>query len=490
MAVRPAETDIAPSGTLLGLLQRGRGDGWLHALAAPRATAVAALEQCVLHDPRRDWRLEHRSLYYARLYVALDAGLDGIARHLGHPDDARGADLLGPGEGGEERTGLALSVLGHLCSYGSTDALRLLRTYAARGADWRWALDELAVHDDEAGLRALGPDVLARFPRTEEGEAALTAAVRDGFEHRPWRIWAADPSRPDQRTRLARALEHGDFDRWQRQLRPSYRPPGWSVQAVFDWVQQGYDQTPRQWREAAAARCLSAVAGPDDRPALLAAAADGSPPVRAAALRHLAERAEPCAFPLIEAAATSPDPDVRRAAVTAFSRMSAAALRQARRWAARDDALGGAAGAMLARRGTPADAPRVLSALHRTVRSDGPDTLALRPLVEGAGRLAVAAAAPVLRHLYRETSSSLLRGHTVRALAVTDPSFAAGFGVECLWDCEEDTREVGARFATTGDARVVERLRRLAADPAERDRVQSAVRCRLAGAGRAGLQPR
>lgn len=26
---------IAPSGTLLGLLQRGRGDGTLHALAAP-----------------------------------------------------------------------------------------------------------------------------------------------------------------------------------------------------------------------------------------------------------------------------------------------------------------------------------------------------------------------------------------------------------------------------------------------------------------------
>ncbi|MGO4430165.1 HEAT repeat domain-containing protein, partial [Streptomyces sp. MCAF7] len=59
------DPDIAPSGTLLGLLQRGRGDGTLHALAAPRAESLAALHHCVLHDPRRDWQVENRSLYYA-----------------------------------------------------------------------------------------------------------------------------------------------------------------------------------------------------------------------------------------------------------------------------------------------------------------------------------------------------------------------------------------------------------------------------------------
>ena len=62
---------IAPSGTLLGLLQRGRGDGTLHALAAPRAEALAALNHCVLRDPRHDWQVENRSLYYARLYLDL-----------------------------------------------------------------------------------------------------------------------------------------------------------------------------------------------------------------------------------------------------------------------------------------------------------------------------------------------------------------------------------------------------------------------------------
>ncbi|KAB8161958.1 HEAT repeat domain-containing protein [Streptomyces sp. 3MP-14] len=472
MFASPTETDIAPSWTLLGLLQRGRGDGWLHALAAPRAEAVAALEHCVLHDPRADWQLERRSLYYARLYLELGADLRPIAEHLFDAEDATRSD--------EERTGLALSVLGHLATYGRGHALKLLRGYAVRGANWRWALDELAVRDSDAGLRALGPRILDRFPTTEEGEAALASAVRDSFEPRPWRIWAEDPDRPAQRKRLTAALEQGDFDRWQRQLRPSGPRPGWSVASVLDWARDGYEQSPRQWREAPAARCLAAVAGPEDRPALLAAAAGGHPAARAAALRHLADRADPRALALIEAATASPDPDLRRAALTAFSRMDGAAtLAQAREWAVRGDELGTTAAALLARRGTATDAPRVLAALHRAARTGGADSRELRPLVEGVGRLCVTAAVPVLRHLYRETPSSQLRCHAARALAATDPHFTNGLAVECLWDCEEETRQLGAESVPTGDARVMERMHSLARDPAEQAGVISAVRGRL-----------
>lgn len=481
MLTSPAETDIAPSGTLLGLLQRGRGDGALLALAAPRAEAVAALQRCVLHDPRQDWRLEDRSLYYARLYRELDADLTGISDHLFHPADGPAGEEDGERACCEERTGLALSVLGHLASYGNTGALELLRRYAAAGANWRWALDELAVRDDDAGLRALGPAIVARFPRTEVGERALAAAVRDAFEPRPWRIWAADTSRPGQVRRLARATERGDFDRWQRQLRPARSQPGWSVASVLEWVDEGAGQQPPLPRESAAVRCLAAVAGPADRPALLAAARDGSPAVRAAVLRHLAERQDPAALKLIEAAACGPDPEPAASAAAAFARMRGTdALEQARRWADRTDRLGGAAQAMLAQHGTGSDAPGVLAALRRTVRTRGTDAEQLWPLVEGAGRLAIAAAAPVLRHVYRETVSSRLRGCTARALAATDPCFPAGFAVECLWDCEEETREIAARSAASQDSRVLERLRRLAADPAEQHGVQSAVRGRLA----------
>ncbi|MEY7980412.1 HEAT repeat domain-containing protein, partial [Streptomyces pilosus] len=224
---------IAPSGTLLGLLQRGRGDGTLHALTAPRPEALAALNHCVLRDPRHDWQVENRSLYYARLYLDLHGELDAIEAHLFDPEDVLDTE--------ESRTGLALAVLGHLASYGRRDALELLRRYAAHGTNWAWALDELALRDDDAGLRALAAPVLARFATDAEGEAELAATVRDAFEPRPWRLWADDP-RPSVATRVRAAQEAGCFDRWQRQMRPTGPRPGWSVQAVFAWAEQGLER--------------------------------------------------------------------------------------------------------------------------------------------------------------------------------------------------------------------------------------------------------
>ncbi|WAZ20349.1 HEAT repeat domain-containing protein [Streptomyces cinnabarinus] len=460
---------IAPSGTLLGLLQRGRGDGTLHALTAPRAEALAALNHCVLSDPRHDWQVENRSLYYARLYLDLNGELDEIEAHLFAVEDVF--------DGEESRTGLALAVLGHLASYGRRDALALLRRYAATGANWAWALDELALRDDDAALRALAAPVLARFATDAEGEAELAAAVRDAFEPRPWRLWAEDP-RESIATRVRAAQEAGCFDRWQRQMRPSGPRPGWSVRAVFEWAQQGVDRGAAL--HVPAARCLAAVAGPEDRPEIVQAAEDGTEGARCTALRYLADSDDPDALDLIEAAVAAGPRPVVEAAVDAFERMcSPAVVDRARGWAHRPDPLGAAAGRMLACRGGAQDSDLVLAALREAVRGEGPDAPTLWTLVDGTGRLGIACAAPVLRHIYRETASSHLRGRTARALAATDPSFPSGFAVECLWDCEETTREIAARHAETGDNRVVERLRRLAADPAEEDEVQTAVRSRI-----------
>jgi hypothetical protein len=460
---------IAPSGTLLGLLQRGRGDGTLHALTAPRAEALAALDHCVLRDPRHDWQVENRSLYYARLYLDLSGELDAVEAHLFDPEDVLDTE--------ESRTGLALAVLGHLASYGRRDALALLRRYAATGSNWAWALDELALRDDDEALRALAAPVLARFPAGPEGEAELAAVVRDAFEPRPWRLWAEDP-RPSVSARVRAAQEAGSFDRWQRQLRPTGPRPGWSVRAVFDWAQQGLDRGAAL--HVPAARCLSAVAGPGDRAEIVRAARSGGDGARCTALRYLADAGDPGVLDLVEDAVADGGTLVAEAAVAAFERMrGAAAVQRARGWVHRPDALGAAAGRMLACRGGAQDKELVLAALREAVRGEGPDAPTLWTLVDGAGRLGIDCAAPVLRHVYRETASSHLRGRAARALAATDPSFATGFAVECLWDCEETTREIAARHAETGDARVVERLRRLAADPAEEAEVQTAVRSRI-----------
>ncbi|MEU6052687.1 HEAT repeat domain-containing protein [Streptomyces xanthochromogenes] len=460
---------IAPSGTLLGLLQRGRGDGTLHALAAPRDEALAALNHCVLSDPRTDWQVENRSLYYARLFLDLDGGLDQIESHLFSAEDVLDTE--------DSRTGLALAVLGHLASYGRSDALALLRRYAATGANWAWALDELALRDDDAGLRGLATSVLGRFPATTEGDAELATTVRDAFEPRPWRLWADDP-RDEVGKRVRAARETGSFDRWQRQMRPSGPRPGWSVRAVFDWADEGLERG--AVLHLPAARCLGAVAGPEDRDAIVEAARSGSDGARGAALHYLAESCDARVLDLIEAAVSTGSRTAADAAVHAFERMCGPeAVDRARGWARRPDQLGAAAASVLAARGEAGDEKLVLGVLRETVRAEGPDAPLLRALVDGAGRLGISCAAPVLRHVYRETASSQLRGRTARALAATDPSFATGFAVECLWDCEETTREVAAQYAELVDARVADRLRRLAADPAEEAEVQSAIHDRL-----------
>lgn len=239
-------------------------------------------------------------------------------------------------------------------------------------------------------------------------------------------------------------------------------------------------------RAAAAARCLTAVVRPEDRPALLEAARTGGPGARTAVLRHLVEQRDPAAAELIEAATADVDERVVAAALEVLGRMRGPeALGHARRWAdpaggGADSALGEAACQLLADAGESADGPLVVAALRRWISVRGVTGNGLASLVDGAGRLAAAGAVPALRHVYGEAVSSELRGRAARALAVIDPHFGEGPAVECLWDCEEATRELAARHVTTtGDARVLERLRRLAADPAEEAEVHAAVRGRL-----------
>ncbi|MEY9872425.1 hypothetical protein ABH931_001901 [Streptacidiphilus sp. MAP12-33] len=479
------EPAIAPSASLLGLLQRGRGDGTLHALAAERLDALAALEECVTTDPRRDWQVENRSLYYARLFMELEAPLQGLEAHL---FDAW--DELDPRE---SRTGLTLAVLGRLAGYGRRDALQLLRRYAAEGGNWAWALDELAVRDSDEGLRGLADAVLARFPEGSEGDAELRAAVRDAYEPRPWHLWAAT------HPRVAAATERAPFELWQRQMSRPHTPE-WSTEAVLTWADADAEPLPGAGadgaaladrpdgravlrRGAAAARLLGAVASPADLPVLRLAARSGPPGARCAALRYLAEVDDPEVPGLMELAADDLHEAVADFALDTLGRMRGEGiLVHARVWASRIEGgrLAEAAARLLACAGGPEDAPLVVAALHREVSNSGPDGESLFALVEGVGRLQAGQAVAVLRHIYAETVCSQLRLGAARGLAVVDPYFATGAAVECLWDCEEATRELAARHVrTSGNVRVLDRLRRLAADPGEEAEVHAAVRGRL-----------
>ena len=309
------DPDIAPSGTLLGLLQRGRGDGPLHALAAQRAEALAALEHCVLRDPRLDWRVESRSLYYARLYSDLEGPLDGIEQHLFHPDD-----LLVPDE---HRCGLALSVLGHLAGYGRRDALRLLRRYAAAGGCWEWALDELAVRDDEAGLRALGPAVRRPLPAHPAGRrrpGPLPSARRTNPA--PGSCGPRTSRAPAPPSGSARPPSRSPSTAGSARCAPAAPPPAGASPRCCTGPSRASPSTPRSNATSPPPAAWPPSPAPRTARNCWTRPCTARPPPAPPPCATSPTAATPKALDLIEAAAAGGDERVVRAALESFERLS------------------------------------------------------------------------------------------------------------------------------------------------------------------------
>ncbi len=66
--------------------------------------------------------------------------------------------------------------------------------------------------------------------------------------------------------------------------------------------------------------------------------------------------------------------------------------------------------------------------------------------------------------IFKETTYSYLRHRVARGLALLSPSFATGLAIECLWDCEDQTVEVGCASASLASDIVREQLSRITSD--------------------------
>ena len=64
----------APANSILGLLQRGRGEGYRRVISLPKNESWPLLIECICNDPRLDSQVENRAEYYAQ--IALEIGLD------------------------------------------------------------------------------------------------------------------------------------------------------------------------------------------------------------------------------------------------------------------------------------------------------------------------------------------------------------------------------------------------------------------------------
>lgn len=240
---------LSAADTRLGKLQRGRGAGWLAAVADPEAARADVLA-CVFADPRWDRQVESRSAYYAGLVVALGAPVAAIEEHL--------RDLAAAGAA-EEEAWLPVGVLGELARRGNPRATRALDDFAKGGQfqeQARWSVDEAAPTEPSptdrhralrASLDALPDDrlvSLAEAPTTGEGRLALRLlGARDHAALVP-RAVARLTARSEDRT--SRGSEHVAYIRYLEEL-PAHRV----LPLARDWLDA-------PWPLSLAAECLFA----------------------------------------------------------------------------------------------------------------------------------------------------------------------------------------------------------------------------------------
>src|SRR6516162_8333076 len=160
----PKQEKHADADTLLGQLQRGRGEGYRRALAQPRHEACGYLLDCITNDPRLDSQVEDRAEYYAALAIETEFDLEPLSQYIREFD----ADDKG------WNTPLAIGTLGELAKRRYRDAAERLCDYVRWGQWWDWTLADLcAVPNPELHARMAG-NVEERFRNDADLEEAIS----------------------------------------------------------------------------------------------------------------------------------------------------------------------------------------------------------------------------------------------------------------------------------------------------------------------------
>jgi hypothetical protein len=409
---------------MLGLLQRGRGAGYVRALGDPAGAADLVVD-CIVRDPRWDHQVEARSWYYAGLVHALGVDLARLRAAYVDPLDGHG----------DVAAWLATAVL-ELCARRHVKgAVAELLRYLDSGRDLSLALQHLlplAGHPGAAGLfhivDAVGP--------AELGDALWSV---EDLAADPWPQW-----RQASRT-VASAIE-------------ATAARGAPTELSTDAARRAREQATRDrlvqvGKHAAAGTPAARLVG----------LADGDDEV------------------LLEVASALLEDETLTIGVRAAIRRtlrnldSPRALAWARANASLDGEGGRAALHLLAGRAVASDVPKLRHLLEIAAADRDPDMYSLSSLVDGLGRLADTAAVALFEALFDTTVYSYLRRRCARALSATSASFPAGRAIECLWDCEAETRAIAIAEVDTDDPTVRSRLAQIACDPTENQQTATAA---------------
>ena len=422
---------VASADSLLGRLQRGRGQGYRDALAVPRSEAASALISCVTSDPRVDHQVESRDDYYARIAVDIELDLAPLEAFLHVPRAAASSD-------DDWRDVLALYTLGSMGRLGRADAVALLRRYVEVGQDLRTALEALS-WPTVLNVDGLDRVVAARAGSVDELARNLPLLP----DREPWLTWR----RTNERIAEAAARSHLWHTQHERRRAELAQKP------VMELLRE---------REVSALRGRS---DNRDRTELLEAALGNDPQIRHDAIKVLGWQRDQRVLDAAEAELRRfPDQDwpPNAGAIAVLQLLRDGPLPRVRSWLNERGRLREMAMHAVAEWPEPGDED-----LLRTMASQFRDQDQLYSACDGVDalvRLGDRGSAPLFETIFEETTYSYLRHRVARGLALLSPTFEETFAVECLWDCEDQTVAVGCAAASLASDAVRGQLSRVAFD--------------------------
>lgn len=475
---------LADPDSLLGMLQRGRGKGYLLALEMPPQKVWPLLLECIMNDPRLDRQCEDRQEYYGSLVLRTGMDLEQLRSRVKQDDDQH--------DGYGCKTDLALTILDFLAGQGNRLALEILRDYVRYGTSWVWAASALGRLPAPEAVEGIDEMMCRRI----QDDPHLYEQFRDGVENE-WRwycVWE------ESARRQSRALLPV-CEPWKNLCQKNS-----NLAELFARVGLRYDHPPTEDKVTDAdveglsvAELLSTVdkarfhpsrralierVSAEDEDQLLESLSSDNEYRGMLAFCGLGELGTPRAFEAVRSfieAGRDANPKVRRRAFEAMERMPGSlSLETARRWFRRKEwYLHVAAGGILENHAAPEDISLLLEAL-RTPETIRREDFRLSSALDAMARFEGIGPVPELEHIFCEAQSCFDRYRAATAMASTSPvHFTAGYAFECLWDCHWDTRELGCEMVSLSADGAIERLRQLAADPNESKDTRQTARKRL-----------
>lgn len=454
---------LADAADPLGMLQRGLGSGYLWAVDADRAVAHALLVHCVFNDPRWDRQLDDRTDYHATLALDLDLDLSPLESWL----------RSSGGEDGETAREI-IALLGRMAIRGHDDARRVLREYVSYGSAWARAIACLVGDGEPVSSATSWPEVVAGLDRILLERFATPGALAEALSgidprERPWTLWSVEN---DQ---IARALEldHGHVAPASRAWRPRERQV--KPHQMYTVELLGITESSR-WAQIAEELAKRTTA--QDVELLVTAANAPDLPMRRAAILALGHQGRREVLTIAEQNTHHARRDNLQGAIAlALEAMPLSQTRAlAHDWLAQQDwARRRKAAGMLAAWAEEEDLRPAREALTRELdRGLDGDVFVVCSLAEALGRCAVHGPFEELSRAYEQTPYSYGRRYVVAALAAADPTFAGDLAVECLWDCERESRQIAAEHVDRRIRMAGQRLAELGADEAQAASVRQA----------------